>query len=984
MGVLVCALCATGARAAGPSDFLGLPVTQIVFSPPAQPIPATRLRELISLREGDSLDGDAVTTSIRQMFATGRYSDIQVDASRSGEGVRITFITSQSWFIGPVRVVNVPEPPTAAQLVAATNLVLGEPYSEERMKTAAEALRTQLATEGLYNASVDTETNGHSDTQQIDITFQVRAGTRARFGEITLSGKPDLTVAQVRQITGWSAENHFARRSVEQGIERLQRRYRKTDHLMASVRLAKRDYAPAADRVNLGVELDPGPRVEVSISGAKLSQKQLRRYVPIYEEGSIDRDLLAEGARNLRDYFQTQGYFESAVTYDQRAEKDGVVSIEYHAELGATHHFVKLEITGNRYFDLATIRERMLLQTRSLQLRRGRFSQSLLRKDTSSIEDLYHSNGFLAVKVQSKVVDDYMDNQEDIAAFLQVEEGPQTLVSKLTITGNSAISTETLVKQAACAPGQPFSEVNVAADRDQMLNDYFGQGFADATLEWRSTPGAESNRVELEYTIHEGRRQFVNQVIVEGYQKTRDYIIERQVQVHSGQPLSQDALIESQRRLYDLGIFAKVDMAIQNPEGEEQYRNVLLETLEARRWTVGIGGGAEIGRIGGDQSSLFAPAGTTGFSPRVSFELNRLNMFGKANTISFQSRFSTLEQRGVVRYQAPQWRGKERLTLSYSALVDQSKDIRTFSAVRLEGSVQVQHKISKPTSLFYRYTYRRVTVDAATLKINPILIPLFSQPVRVGLLSAGLFQDRRDDPVDAKHGRYNSIDLGLASYYTGSADSFGRLLMQNSTYHPLNKWLVLARTTQFGALIPYGRARSVTSTGADGQTVVSFTREIPLPERFFAGGPYSDRGFPINQAGPRDLVTGFPVGGDGLLFNTVELRFPLRSRNLGGALFHDMGNVFSQAQNINFSVHQRSQQDFDYMVHAVGFGIRYRTPIGPVRLDFAYSINPPSFKGFNGTIADLEAIGTGAIPPGKISDQRISHFQFHFSLGQTF
>jgi outer membrane protein assembly complex protein YaeT len=847
-----------------------------------------------------------------------------------------------------------------------------------------ELLRGQLASEGFYNASVDTETNGHSDTQQIDITFAVRPGTRARIGEVRLTGKADLSVQQARHIAKWSPEDHFTRRSVEQGIEHLQRYYRRTDHWMASVRLTERDYTPHVNRVNLVVDLDPGPRVDVVLSGAKLSRKQLRRYVPIYEEGSIDHDLLAEGARNLRDYFQTRGYFEAGVDYQEHPEQNGVVVIEYEAALGESHHFVKLDITGNHYFDVATIRERMLMQPKTLQSHRGRFSQALLRNDVAAIQSLYRANGFVAAKVDSNIVDDYEGGRGDIAVALKIEEGPQTLVSNLKIIGNAAIPTETLVKQAASSPGQPFSETNVAGDRDQILSDYFSQGFADATLEWRSEPAAEPNRVNLEYTIREGERQFVNQVIVEGYQKTRDYIIERQMQIHSGQPLSQDLMIESQRRLYDLGIFAKVDMAIQNPEAQEQYRNVLFETLEARRWTVGFGGGAEIGRIGGDQSSLFAPAGTTGFSPRVSFELNRLNMFGRANTLTFQSRVSTLEKRGVLRYQAPQWRGKERLTLSYSTLVDQSNDIRTFSATRLEGSVQVQHKISKPTSLFYRYTYRRVTVDADTLKINPLLIPLFSQPVRVGLLGAGLFQDRRDDPVDAKRGMYNSVDIGLASYYTGSADSFGRLLMQNSTYHSLNRWLVLARTTQFGSLIPYGRPRSVTGVGPDGQPQTSFTREIPLPERFFAGGPYSDRGFPVNQAGPRDLITGFPVGGNGLLFNTVELRFPLRSQVLGGALFHDMGNVFSQTQNINFSVHQRSLDDFDYMVHAVGFGIRYRTPIGPVRLDFAYSINPPRFDGFNGTIKDLEAIGTGAIPPDRISEQHISHFQFHFSLGQTF
>lgn len=976
-----------GATQAGAERLQGLPVLDISFSPPSQPIPAPRLRDLIAIRQGAPLDPEEVRRTIRQMFATGRYNDIQVDATRSGDGVRIMFITVERWFIGPVKVLNVKEPPTAGQLVAATNLVLGEEYSEEKVKAAEETLRRALAENGLYKASIEIETGGHSDTQQIDIAFQVTPGPRAQFGEIRLSGNPDLTVDQVRRISKWHANTAFTQPTVQKGIERLRRHYQRADHLQATIRIATQKFVPESDRVNLVLEINPGPRVEVAVSGAKLTRKQLRRYVPIYEEGTIDRDLLAEGARNLRDFFQTNGYFEAEVDYDQQQEEKGAIPVEFQVTLGEHHEFVKLDITGNRYFDRATLRERMFLQPKNLQLRWGRYSQSLLRNDIATIEELYRANGFLSIKVDSRVEDhDYLGKKGDIAVFLTIVEGPQTFVSKLQIAGNRAISTRDLLERISSAEGQPYSETNLASDRDQILAYYFNEGFSDASLETRVAPGAEPNRVELEYTIQEGPRQFVNKVIVDGYQKTREYVIDRQLRIHGGQAVSQDAMIESQRRLYDLGIFSKVDMAIQNKDGEEPFRNVLFELEEARRWTIGFGGGAEIARFGGGQFDLQSPAGATGFSPRVSVEVNRLNMLGRANTLSLRTRFSTLQKRGVLSYQAPEWRGKERLTLTYSSLYDQSRNVNTFSATRLEGALQLQHRISKPTSLFYRYSYRRVSVDENSLAISPLLIPLLSQPVRVGLLSVSAYQDRRDDPVDAKRGIYNSIDLGVASFYTGSGASFSRLLMQNSTYRPLTKRIVLARTTQFGALTPFGRLRRV----GDRQT-----REIPLPERFFSGGSNTQRGFPINQAGPRDLTTGFPIGGNGLFLNSVELRFPLRGENIGGVLFHDAGNVYSQPQNLSFRVHQRPAQrgpddrvtneDFDYMVHAVGFGVRYRTPIGPVRIDLAYSINSPRFVGFRGTRDELLACGRPVNPPPcATSEQRISRFQFHFSLGQTF
>ncbi len=242
--------------------------------------------------------------------------------------------------------------------------------------------------------------------------------------------------------------------------------------------------------------------------------------------------------------------------------------------------------------------------------------------------------------------------------------------------------------------------------------------------------------------------------------------------------------------------------------------------------------------------------------------------------------------------------------------------------------------------------------------------------MRVGLVGGTIFRDRRDDPVDSHRGTYNSLDMALATSVLASQTSFIRAVLRNSTYYPLRRDVVLARSVQFGYI---GRLGGLP--------------DIPLAERFFAGGASSQRAFPDNQAGPRDLVTGFPLGGTALLFHSTEIRFPLIGDNLGGVLFHDMGNVYSSVDNVSFRVHQKNLQDFDYMVHAVGTGIRYRTPVGPLRVDVAYGPNSPRFFGFSGTRDQL--INAGNTPlcvdsSPQCVNQRISRLQFHFSLGQTF
>ena len=161
-----------------------------------------------------------------------------------------------------------------------------------------------------------------------------------------------------------------------------------------------------------------------------------------------------------------------------------------------------------------------------------------------------------------------------------------------------------------------------------------------------------------------------------------------------------------------------------------------------------------------------------------------------------------MEQRAQLTYFAPQFEGNPNLNLQFIGLFDISHDIRTFSARREEGSVQLGQKLSRAYSLQYRYTFRKVNILGTPL-ITPELIPLLAQPVLVGFVSTTFIEDKRDDPIDAHRGTYNSLDLALASNVLGSQTGFGRVVARNSTYYQLTKSLVLARTTTFSMIERY-------------------------------------------------------------------------------------------------------------------------------------------------------------------------------------
>ena len=962
----------------------GRPVSRIEFDPAEQPQPREELDRLLPLRSGTPLRMEDVRSTIQRLYSTGRYSDIAIEASEDGTAVALKITTEFSYFISGVNIEGEKEPPNRTQLITAAKLELGGRFVETDLDQAIANMQEKMRANGLYKATIQSRVDLRKDTEEANVYFELDSGARAHFDGVELSGQLNRPKEPVVKATGWRRGFGFiplpgwreiTENRVQAGIEKLRQDFQKGDRLEAKVTLDKLEYHPATNTATPYLTIDSGPIVEVRTTGAKVSGSRLRELVPIYQERTVDRSLLVEGQRNLAEYFRSQGYFDAQVDFAQQDPEPNRSVIDYMITPGDRHKLKRIEITGNRYFDEATLRERMYLQTASLLRRRhGLYSERLLQQDEQTIADLYRANGFADVAVtNTPVSDDYLGVHGNLAVAIQVDEGPQTLVSQLVIEGIPAQDQEYLRSLLRATEGQPYSAANVASDRDTILGYYYNDGYSNAQFENSQESGPAPNSVNLRYKVTPGERQYVRGTLVRGLETTRPQLVASRISLAPGDPISQSRIAQSQQRLYDLGIFSKVQTALQNPDGKEEQKYVLFHLDEARKYSFNFGIGAEIARIGGGTDSLNYPAGTAGFSPRISIGVSRINFLGLGHTISLQTQASTLRRRALFNYIAPQFKGHENLTLSLSPLFDDSKDVRTFAARRVEGTVQLAQKVSRANTFQYRYTFRRVTLDPNSLKITPQLIPLLSQPVRVGLIGGSFIQDRRDDPVNSHRGILNTLDLGYAWRGFGSETDFTRVLFRNATYHPITREIVLARTLQLGYIQRWGGLS-----------------EIPLSERFFSGGASTNRAFPDNQAGPRDPITGFPIGGNALFFHSTELRFPLIGDNIGGVLFHDMGNVYTAVNTVSFRFHQQNLQDFDYRVHSIGFGIRVRTPVGPIRADFSFSPNAPEFFGFNGTLKDLlevppsQPVCAAQTPSPRCSNQRINWFQFHFSLGQTF
>lgn len=1008
----------------------------------------------IAIEPGNPLDRKRIAESLRMLYRTGNYADLKAVETPVSGGVRVDFTVRENLFFNEVRIQGLVAPPTDASAAAAMQLGLGQTYREAAVTEALERLKETLREEGLFLPEVWAEKAPRPERHQMDIVVHVKPGLRARVGVIRLKNNTEYRDLEILSRSKISVGREVTSARIQHGTARIRKYLVKKGYLSARVSVRRGQYDRAKNVIPLDLEVTEGPRVQVTVTGAKFSEGNLKKLIPIYQEGAVDADLLEEGKRNLLERLERDGYFDAKVSYTtgtHEVKRNGSgwqgteETITFAVDRGQRHKLIGIEITGNRYFNTELLRSRLQIFGGAFASH-GRFSRRLVESDAQSMCSLYQANGFLDAKVESQVEDDYKGKEGDLFIHFGIQEGKQTRVASLSIEGIHEFKEEELLGVSGSTPGQPYSDFGVTTDRDNILALYFNEGFPEASFaataervsadpaaqreggdkndvssrengkkpekEKESGPAIEQAvAVRLVYRIEEGPQTRVRQIFTSGYEHTRPGVIHREVHIKVKEPLREGEVVESQRRLYNLGVFNRVTIEPQNPNGTDPEKDIAVLVEEAKRYTLAYGGGFEVQRLA---STTNPTGGQIEAAPRGILELSKLNLTGRADSLSFKLRGSTLQGRALLGYSAPNTFGKSPLGFQATAFAEKSRDINTFTQQRFEGSVQLTDQVTPLTTLLYRYAFRQVRVS--NLQILSQAIPLFNQPTLVSQFGVTWFRDSRDNPADASKGSFNSADFSDADTKLGSSASFLRFLFQNSTYYPVKRRFGFARSLRFGLLVPYRDTVSLSSPNpAPGQCTASTPvvgptpTIIPLPERLFAGGGTSLRGFALNQAGPRDPCTGFPVGGQAMLVFNQEFRFPMRlpyvGTSLGGAIFYDGGNVFSRLTRISFRATlptpvialqdpalpqsptnlpeciANCTNELNYFSHTIGLGVRYKTPIGPIRVDLGYQINRPSF------IVPIPCpSNTPSCLLGSLGQKsaRLPGFQIFFNLGSTF
>ena len=455
--------------------------------------------------------------------------------------------------------------------------------------------------------------------------------------------------------------------------------------------------------------------------------------------------------------------------------------------------------------------------------------------------------------------------------------------------------------------------------------------------------------MNVAFAITENQSVRTNEVVYLGQKHTRLPLIARTAKIQPETPMRRVQLLEAESRLYDLNIFDWSSVGPSKPITDQTDEAALVKVHEANRNQIAYGVGFEVSHRGGNvptgtvalpggggtiglNGQQIAPSQSTFASPRGLIEYTRRNLRGLGETASGSILLSRLDQKVLTTFGQPHFIGSDWSSLT-SFSVERSSENPLFTAGLGDLSFQVERLISKKTNTRLQLRYDFNKTDLSHL-IVPELVLNQDRHVHLSTVSGTLIRDSRDKPLDAHRGMFATVNLGITPTAFGSSANFAKLFAQYAYYKPIHS-VVFANSIRLGLASPFGG---------------SF---VPTSQLFFSGGGTSLRGFPIDEAGPQRLVpfcnvlqgqsgcvnVTVPVGGKQLFILNSEARFPLGiMKALGGVVFYDGGNVYSAINLHNFA---------DNYSNTIGIGLRYATPIGPIRIDFGRNLSPVPGIGAN-------------------------------------
>ena len=946
-----------------PASYVGERIVSVQLVREGRPLDDPAVNALVETRAGQPLSMMHVRESIMHIFGLGRFQDVQVEAAAAPGGVLLRYNLVPRHTVERVDFRGEPSLGLSEGLVRSvvTNR-FGTSPPVGRAEDAARAIEQLYRDHGYLRATVTPVATERHDPDRTLLEFDIKPGPRAVIGTATVEGQPaEGTDAFLRKIHAVSAQP-YEPTTIADELSKYVQKLRRTSRYQAAGSFQAR---PSADgtTVDLTMSLQTGPLVTIAFEGDPLPKDKLDDLVPIAREASVDEDLIEDSIQRIRTFLNQQGHWKGDASAT-RQEGEGTLRIVFTVRRGPQYRIAErgVEVQGNRAVPIEQLRPALVkLQANDI------FVESNLSAAVGAIAGQYQRLGFAQAKVAAGAneVTPTTGVQAIIQPVITIVEGPLTLIGDVTFDGNTNLPVDQLRGMVSSTAGAPYYEPRVVADREALVLEYRNRGFAAANVVVVPTLTPDGTRAHLTFHVTEGPQTIVDHVLIIGNTRTDQRVIQRELLLQQGKPLGLEDLVESQRRLGALGLFRRIRIEELSHGGATS--DVLVTVEEAAATTFSYGGGLEAGRRLRESADGQARERLE-FAPRGFFEVGRRNIAGKNRSADLYTRlslrpsddsggstgtnpFGFAEYRIVGTYREPRAFGVNA-DLSFTAAVEQGAR-SSFNFARKGINAEVVRRLGPGLRASGRYSFgtTRTFDEKLSLEDQSRIDRIFPQ-VRLSALAGGISRDRRDDVLDPERGTFVSAEGTMATRALGGQVGFIKSYVQGFWFRrlPVKRRIVFASRVALG--LADGFPRTAQSTDALGQPVTVTIEDLPASERFFAGGDTTIRGFALDSVGAPNTIsaTGFPRGGNALLVMNGELRVPVW-KDFGAAVFVDGGNVFDRA----------TEFDLGELRGSVGVGVRYRSPIGPIRFDIGFK-------------TDRREIG------GELERRRA----LHFSIGQAF
>jgi outer membrane protein insertion porin family len=663
--------------------------------------------------------------------------------------------------------------------------------------------------------------------------------------------------------------------------------------------------------------------VDVRIKGnKKINNKDLTKVIEVQEGKIIELEKVKMSAAAIKKLYLDKGFVATEVNYDIELKGEDTVGVTFDIKEGKKAYVKQVVFIGNKAFSAKKLNSVLVVKPKWLLTfitSRGLYKQEELERDTERIRSLYLDNGYIDAKV-SKPEIQYNEKKEGFVVTYRIEEGSQYKVGDIKLEGDLIKPKEELMKVFALKTGMPFSRSVLAEDISKLTTFYGDRGYAFANVSPDFKIDKENLTVNISYNIEKGKEVYIRKIDIAGNTRTRDKVIRREIKIQEQQLYNATKVQQIKPRVFRLGYFEdNIEVTTDRVTATDDQLDVNVKLKEK-------------------PTGFFSVAG--GFSTIETFifaaQIQESNLFGFGKTLSVSAQLGGVTRLATADYQDPHFFGTN---FTFEVLgFDTQRNFQDFTRNAYGGSISFGRYLISNLSARFVYTYQHVTVsnvsgDAALL--------ITEGPQNVSSVGFGLVWDSRNNFQDPTSGNISRANVEEAGGPFGGTLDFTRFFASTRFYFPFWFNTVFSVAAQYGII-------SLRNTGND----------LVVAERFFLGGPDDLRGFSFRQVGPvvpTDNGNFVVIGGTQDVVGTAEYIFPLIPQvGFKGVVFFDIGNVFNDNQKFTLNPND--------LLKDVGFGIRWLSPMGPLRLELGFPI--------------------GGTPPQGNPDRK--SYQIQFTIGTLF